>query len=69
MEQPQNQLCHVSLKNDGSFIFPTVSPGKYFVVPYCKERNVHFSPNIIEVEVSHKSVVLEEAFEVRFKYH
>lgn len=48
----------------GEFNFPVIPTGSYFVLPYYKEKNIHYQPDTIEFFVKHGSVVLEQNFEV-----
>ncbi|XP_018334048.1 nodal modulator 1 [Agrilus planipennis] len=58
------QLCHVVSNNEGVFTFTSVSPGKYFVVPYDERQNIHFTPDKVKFAVEHDSVDLNKTFEI-----
>ncbi|XP_041372550.1 nodal modulator 1-like [Gigantopelta aegis] len=59
-------LCHVTSKSDGTFIYPTLPTGKYFIVPFYKGDYITFDvvPGKLEFEVQHESVKLQKSFQV-----
>lgn len=59
-------MCHVVSRNDGTFTFPMLSPGKYCVVPYFEEDNVKYimEPKQTNFEVTSNSVELKPIFVV-----
>lgn len=57
-------LCLVTSSSTGEFTFPVLPTGSYFVLPYYKEKNIHYQPDKIDFSVKHESVILEQSFEV-----
>lgn len=52
----------------GQFEFSSVSPGKYTLTPFLRGQNIHFQPNLLEIDIEHDSVALSTAFEVLQKF-
>ncbi|XP_059139857.1 BOS complex subunit NOMO1-like isoform X2 [Physella acuta] len=65
-ESKLTPLCYVTSKDDGSFVFPVVPSGSYFIIPFYKGEHITFDvePEKLEFEVSHGSVILKEKFEI-----
>ncbi|XP_017778651.1 PREDICTED: nodal modulator 1 [Nicrophorus vespilloides] len=57
-------LCHAVSDTNGNYLFPSLSNGKYYVVPFYKGQSVHFEPNKIEFTISHDGVTLKKSFEI-----
>ncbi|KAH9504323.1 Nodal modulator 2 [Bulinus truncatus] len=59
-------ICYVTSKDDGSFVFPVVPTGSYFLIPFYKGDHITFDvePDKLPFQVDHGSVVLKEKFEV-----
>ncbi|XP_055531777.1 BOS complex subunit NOMO1 [Wyeomyia smithii] len=59
--------CYVEPnKSNGKFVFPSVSVGKYRIVPHFSSKDIqfHIRPEAMEFEVGRDSVQLAESFEV-----
>lgn len=57
-------ICHVTSNSAGKFVFPTVSTGTYYIVPFYKSNNIYFHPGAFEFTVKDGTVQLSEAFEI-----
>ncbi|GFO10962.1 nodal modulator 1 [Plakobranchus ocellatus] len=59
-------LCHVTSADDGTFVFPVVPSGSYFLIPFYKGEHITFDvePGKFSFKVEHGSVVLQKQFEV-----
>ncbi|OAD52229.1 Nodal modulator 1 [Eufriesea mexicana] len=59
-------LCHVVSDKGGKFVFPSLSPGEYKLVPYYAGAQTKFDvqPPELLFKVSHSSVVLHQGFKV-----
>ena len=57
----QTPLCYVTSKADGSFVFPSVPSGTYYLVPFYKGEHITFDvePERLDFEVSHDSFLIE----------
>ncbi|CAL1545393.1 unnamed protein product [Lymnaea stagnalis] len=65
-ETKLSPICFVTSKDDGSFIFPVVPTGSYFLIPFYKGEHITFDvePGKLDFQVGHGSVLLKEKFEV-----
>ncbi|KAK0042403.1 nodal modulator 1 [Biomphalaria pfeifferi] len=65
-ETKLSPICYVTSKDDGTFVFPVVPSGSYFLVPFYKGDHITFDvePDKLPFEVRHGSVLLKEKFEV-----
>lgn len=59
-----NYLCYVTTNENGIFSFPSLSNGEYFIQPYFKGQNIHFTPDFQKFTVNHKSVNILQSFEI-----
>ncbi|XP_076659789.1 uncharacterized protein LOC143363051 [Halictus rubicundus] len=59
-------ICHVVSDKTGKFLFPSVSPGEYKLVPYYAGGQTKFDvqPAELSFKVNHNSVVLRPGFKV-----
>jgi hypothetical protein len=59
-------LCHVISDNSGRFIFPSLSPGYYKLIPYYAGAQTKFDvqPPELSFKVSHNSLILSQDFKV-----
>lgn len=59
-------LCHVVSDKSGKFVFPSLSPGEYKLVPYYAGAQTKFDvqPPELSFKVNHNSVVLRQGFRV-----
>ncbi|XP_029039674.2 nodal modulator 3 [Osmia bicornis bicornis] len=59
-------LCHVVSDKTGKFVFPSLSPGEYKLVPYYAGAQTKFDvqPSELSFKVSHTSMVLRQGFKV-----
>ncbi|XP_072764167.1 BOS complex subunit NOMO3 isoform X2 [Anoplolepis gracilipes] len=64
--ESEKPLCHVTSDNSGRFIFPSVSPGDYKLVPHYAGAQTKFDvqPSELSFKVSHNSVILAQDFKV-----
>ncbi|XP_054719447.1 BOS complex subunit NOMO3-like [Uloborus diversus] len=60
-------LCHVTSSQDGKFVFPSLPPGNYKLVPFYKGEHIEFdvSPPEINIEVNEGSYQIKESFQVQ----
>ncbi|GFR78590.1 nodal modulator 1 [Elysia marginata] len=65
-ETKLSPICFVTSGDDGSFVFPTVPSGSYFLIPFYKGEHITFDvePGKFDFKVEHSSVVLQKKFEV-----
>lgn len=59
-------VCHVVSGSDGVFVFSSIPPGLYSVVPFYKGENIKFdvTPNEVNFTVAHSSFVFLQVFKV-----
>lgn len=59
-------LCHVTSAQDGKFVFPSLPPGGYKLVPFYKGEHIEFdvSPPKLEFVVGQGSVRIANNFQV-----
>ncbi|KAJ8298746.1 hypothetical protein KUTeg_022806 [Tegillarca granosa] len=59
-------LCYVTSKEDGSFLFPSLPVGEFYVIPFYKGEHIRFDvvPAKLEFRVHHAPVTLEPVFQV-----
>lgn len=59
-------LCHVTSSNDGKFIFPSLPPANYKLIPFYKGEHIQFdvSPSEVDFSVEQHSVFIEKSFQV-----
>ncbi|BFZ14363.1 hypothetical protein BsWGS_17402 [Bradybaena similaris] len=59
-------ICYVTSKDDGTFVFPVVPFGSYFLIPFYKGEHITFdvAPGKLDFQVEHGSVLLQKKFEV-----
>ncbi|XP_043257934.1 uncharacterized protein LOC122400490 [Colletes gigas] len=64
--QSRKPLCHVMSDKSGKFVFPSLSPGEYKLVPYYAGAQTKFDvqPTELVFKVNHNSVVLRQGFKV-----
>lgn len=64
--ESRKPLCHVVSDKSGKFVFPSLSPGEYNLVPYYTGAQTKFDvqPPELSFKVSHGSVVLRQGFKV-----
>ncbi|TGZ54225.1 Nodal modulator 2 [Temnothorax longispinosus] len=64
--ESKKPLCHVTSDNTGRFIFPSLSPGDYKLVPHYAGAQTKFDvqPPELSFKVGHGSVVLAQDFKV-----
>lgn len=64
--ETKKPLCYVTSNNSGRFIFPSVSPGDYKLVPHYAGAQTKFDvqPSELSFKVSHNSVILAQDFKV-----
>ncbi|KAG5329392.1 NOMO3 protein, partial [Acromyrmex charruanus] len=64
--ESKKPLCHVTSDNTGRFIFPSLSPGDYKLIPHYAGAQTKFDvqPPELSFKVSHNSVVLTPDFKV-----
>lgn len=62
----ENYLCHVISSKDGKFIFPSLPPGNYKLIPFYKGEHIEFdvSPPEVNFSVEEHSVFIEKHFQV-----
>ncbi|KAK3103627.1 hypothetical protein FSP39_020627 [Pinctada imbricata] len=59
-------LCHVTSKEDGTFVYPSLPAGEYFIVPFYKGEHITFDvrPEKLDFTVTHMPMVLQKSFQV-----
>ncbi|OWF46756.1 nodal modulator 1-like [Mizuhopecten yessoensis] len=59
-------LCYTSSSTDGSFTFPALPVGKFYIIPFYKGEHIRFDvlPGRLDIEVQHGPVTLKEIFQV-----
>ena len=59
-------LCVVTSDDNGRFVYPAVSPGKYKIMPYYVDSKTAFDvePNHLSISVTYDSLILPEEFKV-----
>ena len=64
--ESKKPLCHVTSDNTGRFIFPSLSPGDYKLIPHYAGAQTKFDvqPPELSFKVSHNSVVLTPDFKI-----
>ncbi|KYM94379.1 PREDICTED: nodal modulator 3 [Cyphomyrmex costatus] len=64
--ESKKPLCHVTSDNTGRFIFPSLSPGNYKLIPHYAGIQTKFDvqPPELSFKVSHNSAVLTPDFKV-----
>lgn len=64
--ESKKPLCHVTSDNSGRFVFPSLSPGEYKLVPHYAGLQTKFDvqPPVLSFKVSHNSVTLQQDFKV-----
>ncbi|XP_071858725.1 BOS complex subunit NOMO3 isoform X2 [Bombus fervidus] len=64
--ESRKPLCHVSSDKSGKFMFPSLSPGEYKLVPYYIGAQTKFDvqPPELSFKVNHSSVLLRQGFKV-----
>ncbi|KOC70780.1 Nodal modulator 2 [Habropoda laboriosa] len=64
--ESRKPLCHVASDRSGKFVFPSLSPGDYKLVPYYAGAQTKFDvqPPELSFKVSHNSVALRQGFKV-----
>ncbi|KAK3770676.1 hypothetical protein RRG08_037868 [Elysia crispata] len=65
-ETKLSPICYVTSAEDGTFVFPVVPAGAYFLIPFYKGEHITFDvePGKFSFKVEHSSVVLQKQFEV-----
>ncbi|KAG8188601.1 hypothetical protein JTE90_005956 [Oedothorax gibbosus] len=60
-------LCHVTSAQDGKFVFPSLPPGNYKLVPFYKGEHIEFdvSPPKLDFVVGQGSVRIADNFQVQ----
>ncbi|XP_014667742.1 PREDICTED: nodal modulator 3-like isoform X2 [Priapulus caudatus] len=60
-------LCFVTSGDDGRFVFPTLQPGSYTLLPYYRGEHIVFDvvPAKLAFTVEHSSLVLSDIFQVQ----
>ncbi|KAK1126581.1 hypothetical protein K0M31_004211 [Melipona bicolor] len=64
--ESKKPLCHVVSDKSGKFVFPSLSPGEYKLVPYYAGAQTKFDvqPPELSFKVNHSSIVLRQGFKV-----
>ncbi|XP_011332456.1 nodal modulator 3 isoform X2 [Ooceraea biroi] len=64
--KPKKPLCHVISDNSGRFVFPSLTPGDYKLVPYYAGAQTKFDvqPPELSFKVGRSSVILPQDFKV-----
>ncbi|EFN79110.1 nodal modulator 3 isoform X2 [Harpegnathos saltator] len=64
--ESKKPLCHVISDQGGRFVFPSLSPGEYKLIPYYAGAQTKFDvqPQELAFKVSHSSVLLAQDFKV-----
>ncbi|XP_048265268.1 uncharacterized protein LOC100649850 isoform X3 [Bombus terrestris] len=64
--ESRKPLCHVVSDKSGKFMFPSLSPGEYKLVPYYIGAQTKFDvqPPELSFKVNHSSVLLRQGFKV-----
>lgn len=64
--ESKTPICHVVSDKSGKFVFPSLSPGAYSLVPYYAGAQTKFDvqPAELSFKVSHSSVTLRQGFKV-----
>ncbi|CAK9802616.1 Nodal modulator 3 [Anthophora quadrimaculata] len=64
--ESRKPLCHVVSDRSGKFVFPSLSPGDYKLVPHYAGAQTKFDvqPPELSFKVNHSSVVLRQGFKV-----
>ncbi|XP_060065049.1 BOS complex subunit NOMO2-like [Ylistrum balloti] len=59
-------LCYISSKADGSFTFPALPVGNFYIVPFYKGEHIRFDvlPGRLDIQVQHGPVTLKDIFQV-----
>lgn len=62
----QLYLCHVTSTSDGKFIFPSIPPGEYKLVPFYKGEHIEFdvSPPEVDFTVEEQGIFIKKHFQV-----
>lgn len=66
----EKPICSVVSNSDGSFLFSTLPPGSYKILPFYKGQNIKFDvrPSSLSFKVQHESMELKDVFQVSY-YH
>ncbi|CAD1476709.1 unnamed protein product [Heterotrigona itama] len=64
--ESKKPLCHVVSDKSGKFVFPSLSPGEYKLVPYYAGAQTKFDvqPPELSFKVNHSSIILRQGFKV-----
>lgn len=64
--ESKRPLCHVVSDKSGKFVFPSLSPGDYKLIPYYAGAQTKFDvqPPELTFKVNHNSIVLRQGFKV-----
>lgn len=63
----QSYLCYITSSSDGKFIFPSLPPGNYRLIPFYKGEHIEFdvSPPEMDFSVEEQSVFVEKSFQIQ----
>lgn len=64
--ETKKPLCHATSDHSGKFVFPSLSPGEYKLIPYYAGAQTKFDvqPQELSFKVSHNSIILAQDFKV-----
>ncbi|KAG7199506.1 hypothetical protein KM043_014125 [Ampulex compressa] len=64
--ESRKPLCHVVSDKNGKFIFPSLSPGEYKIIPHYAGGQTKFDvqPSELAFKVQHNSMILRQGFKV-----
>jgi hypothetical protein len=63
-------VCYVKSNKDGQFVFPSLSPGQYTLVPFYQHDSsvkIDIQPATLSFNVAHDSVTLDTTFQVNIR--
>ncbi|XP_061181394.1 BOS complex subunit NOMO1-like [Saccostrea echinata] len=65
--EPVSPLCYVVSGEDGSFVFPSLPVGDFFIVPFYKGEHIRFdvAPGKLDFHVPHSPFTIPEVFQVK----
>nr|XP_022336385.1 nodal modulator 1-like isoform X1 [Crassostrea virginica] len=65
--EPVAPLCYVMSGEDGTFVFPSLPVGDFFIVPFYKGEHIRFdvAPGKLDFHVPHSPFTIPEIFQVK----
>uniref|UniRef100_A0A8D8YDE6 Nodal modulator 1 n=1 Tax=Cacopsylla melanoneura TaxID=428564 RepID=A0A8D8YDE6_9HEMI len=62
--QDLKPVCYVTSDTEGRFLFPSLSPGQFTLVPFYQQGQIDIQPASLSFNVAHDSVVLDTKFQI-----